>query len=161
MHVIANLTTLPGLSLQKEYFIVCTIFLWHAVSEKRSRMRGLAIIYIYIYIYIYIVTNFADKRRSLGQYSSLADYSLGVFFILSRVRCSVTNNNAFWIGWLDLLAPSITITLNYSQLEQPKSMTTLDSPHSAGLLVFYLPLCLIYQSVTSSASVVRWLTLHS
>jgi hypothetical protein len=40
------------------------------------------------------------------------------FNILSRVRCSVTNNNGFWIGLLDLLTSSCTITLNYNQLQQ-------------------------------------------
>jgi hypothetical protein len=37
--------------------------------------------------------------------------------ILSRVRGSVTNNNGFWTGWLDLLTPSFIITLNYNQLQ--------------------------------------------
>jgi hypothetical protein len=36
--------------------------------------------------------------------------------ILSCVRGSMTNNNGFWIGLLDLLTPSFTITLNYNQL---------------------------------------------
>jgi hypothetical protein len=36
--------------------------------------------------------------------------------ILSHVRGSVTNNNEFWIGWLDLLTTSFTIPLNYNQL---------------------------------------------
>jgi hypothetical protein len=30
---------------------------------------------------------------------------------MSRVRGSVTNNNGFWIGWLDLLTSSFAITL--------------------------------------------------
>jgi hypothetical protein len=38
--------------------------------------------------------------------------------ILSRVLGSVTNNNGFWVGWLDLLTPSFKITLNYNQLQQ-------------------------------------------
>jgi hypothetical protein len=38
--------------------------------------------------------------------------------LLSRVRASLTNNNGFWIGWLDLLTPSFTVTLNYTQLQQ-------------------------------------------
>jgi hypothetical protein len=38
--------------------------------------------------------------------------------VLLRVRSSVTNNNWFWIGWLDLLTPSFTISLNHNQLEQ-------------------------------------------
>jgi hypothetical protein len=38
--------------------------------------------------------------------------------ISSRVRDSVTNNNnGFWIGWLDLLTPSCTISLNYIRLQ--------------------------------------------
>jgi hypothetical protein len=30
----------------------------------------------------------------------------------------MTSNNGFWIGWLDLLTPSFTITLNYNHLIQ-------------------------------------------
>jgi hypothetical protein len=29
----------------------------------------------------------------------------------------VINNNGFWIGWLDLLTPSFTISLNHNQLQ--------------------------------------------
>jgi hypothetical protein len=39
-------------------------------------------------------------------------------YILSRVYGSVTNNNGFWIGWLDLLPPSCTISLNHNQLQK-------------------------------------------
>jgi hypothetical protein len=35
-------------------------------------------------------------------------------YILSRVRGSVTDNNEFWIGWLDLLTPSL---YNLSKLQ--------------------------------------------
>jgi hypothetical protein len=41
-----------------------------------------------------------------------------IILILSRVYGSVTNNNEFWIGLLDLLTPSFTITLNHNQLQQ-------------------------------------------
>jgi hypothetical protein len=37
---------------------------------------------------------------------------------MSRVYGSVTNNNGFWIGRLDLLTPSCTISLNHNQLQQ-------------------------------------------
>jgi hypothetical protein len=58
------------------------------------------------------------------------DLATLVPIVLSRVRASVTNNNGFWIGWLDLLAlllqlPLITITYNSSQ-----SVTVYDSFHS-------------------------------
>jgi hypothetical protein len=36
--------------------------------------------------------------------------------ILSGFRGSVTNDNGFWIGWLDLLTPSFAISLNHNQL---------------------------------------------
>jgi hypothetical protein len=59
---------------------------------------------------------------------------------------------------------SITITLNYNRLQQ----ITIDdclrlAPFLPGLRVSYnvTDLVLIYESVTSSASVVHWLTLHS
>jgi hypothetical protein len=29
-----------------------------------------------------------------------------------------TNNNGFWIGWLDLLTPSFAISLNHTQLQR-------------------------------------------
>jgi hypothetical protein len=58
--------------------------------------------------------------------------------ILSRVYGSVTNNNGFWIGWLDLLTPSCTVSLNHSQLHEftihlqpnPSYLTAEDSLHS-------------------------------
>jgi hypothetical protein len=34
--------------------------------------------------------------------------------VLSRVWGSVTNNNGFWIGWLDLLTPSFSITTTHN-----------------------------------------------
>jgi hypothetical protein len=76
----------------------------------------------------------------------------------------VTTNNGFWIGWLDLLALllqllSIIFTYNSSQ-----SMTKTRSIPYRTTSVFsstVTDLVLIYESVTSSASVVRWLILHS
>jgi hypothetical protein len=70
----------------------------------------------------------------------------------------VTNKNGVWIRWLDLLPSSLKL----------QSITTAhnqDSLHSLldyeCLLFCVTDLVLIYESVTSSAFVARWLTLHS
>jgi hypothetical protein len=57
---------------------------------------------------------------------------------MPRVYGSVTNNNGFWIGWLDLLTASFTVTHNHNQLQElainlqsnPCSLTVEDSLHS-------------------------------
>jgi hypothetical protein len=74
----------------------------------------------------------------------------------------VTNNNRFWIGWLDLLALLLQlhpiITAHNQCLSKTRSIpywTTIVFSSTATNLV---P---IYESVISSASVVRWLTIHS
>jgi hypothetical protein len=81
--------------------------------------------------------------------------------ILSRVRGSVTNNNGFWITWLDLLA----LLYNHNQLSQvaingclprPIPYRTTDVFSSTVTTWFWFT-----KAVTSSASVGRWLTLHS
>jgi hypothetical protein len=82
--------------------------------------------------------------------------------ILSRMRGLRDEYNGFWIGWSDLFA----LLHNYSQLWQ---FTINDcvrlAPFLTDLRVSSLTtvsdLVLVYESVTSSASVVRWLTLHS
>jgi hypothetical protein len=72
-------------------------------------------------------------------------------------------------GWLDLLTPSLKsllITINYNSSQ---SMTAQDSVSFlldyecllSSLCSTATDLVLIYESVTSSVSVVRWLTLHS
>jgi hypothetical protein len=82
--------------------------------------------------------------------------------MLSRVRASVTNNCGFWIGWLDLLPQSLEL----------KSITTVHNQclPKTGAIPYWTTsvfsstvtdLALIYESVTSSASVIRWWTLHS
>jgi hypothetical protein len=50
------------------------------------------------------------KLHSLFYISSPTD-----LLLLSWVYGSVTNNNRFWIGWLDLLTPYFIITLNHNQ----------------------------------------------
>jgi hypothetical protein len=85
-------------------------------------------------------------------------------YILLRVWGSV-----FWGSGLNLLTPSFTISLSYSQLRQ---LTINDRLRLTPFWLDYeclvsslsstvTDLVLIYESVTSSASVVRWLTLHS
>jgi hypothetical protein len=72
--------------------------------------------------------------------------------VLSRVRGSVTYSNGFWIGWLDLLTlltQLLLITIAYSRwlASIPYWTTSVFSSTVTDLV-------LIYESVTSSASVV-------
>jgi hypothetical protein len=72
--------------------------------------------------------------------------------ILSRVYGCVTNNIGFWIGWLDLLTSSFTISLNHNQLQefainlQPNTSSFTDE--EAPLLILVLRL---------SPTELRWL----
>jgi hypothetical protein len=85
--------------------------------------------------------------------------------ILSRVWGSVTNSNGFWIGWLDLLTLLLQlflITINYNNSHQWRSKTrSIPSWTTSVFSSTVTDLVLIYESVTSPVSVVRWLTLHS
>jgi hypothetical protein len=86
---------------------------------------------------------------------------LMMIMTLSRVRGSVTNNNGFWIGLLDLSTPTFTIalliTINYENSSQ--SMTASDSLHSGSTTTLFsssLPstvtdLVLIYESLISAS----------
>jgi hypothetical protein len=73
----------------------------------------------------------------------------------------MTNNNGFWIGWLDLLALLLQlqsiITAHNRWLPKTRSIPYWTTVFSSTVT----DLILIYKSVTSSASVVCWLTLHS
>jgi hypothetical protein len=77
----------------------------------------------------------------------------------------MTNNNGFWIGWLDLLALLLHLLLITIDYDSSQSVTAQDSLHSLldyECLLFHCDdLALIYESATSSPSVVRWLALHS
>jgi hypothetical protein len=80
--------------------------------------------------------------------------------VLSRVRGSVTNNKGFWIGLLDLLALLLQLQPTATAHNQwpPKTRSIPYWPRnvfSSAVNNFVL------MSVTSSASAVRWLTLHS
>jgi hypothetical protein len=88
--------------------------------------------------------------------------SIPSYTILSHVWDSVTNNNGFWSEWLDLLVLLLQsqsiITAHNQWLPKTRSIpywTTNVFTSSVTDLV------LIYESVTSSASVVPWLTLHN
>jgi hypothetical protein len=71
-----------------------------------------------------LIWKHATYQRGNMCHINVATYQIN---ILSRVYGSVTNNNGFWIGWLDLLAPSCTVAPNYNQ----SSLTAEDSPHSS------------------------------
>jgi hypothetical protein len=88
--------------------------------------------------------------------------NVSLLLLLPSVRGSVTSNNGFCIGWLD----SLILLYNYNQLWQFKINDCLRlAPFLTGLPSVFsstvTDLVLVYESVTSSASVVRWLTLHS
>jgi hypothetical protein len=46
--------------------------------------------------------------------------------ILPRVNGSVTNSNRFWIGLLDLLTPSLTVSLNHNQFTITHSQSSAE-----------------------------------
>jgi hypothetical protein len=76
----------------------------------------------------------------------------------------VTNNNGFWIGRLDLLAlllQLLLITITYNSSQSLAKTFSIPSWTTRVFSSTVTDLVLIYESVTSSASVVRWLTLHS
>jgi hypothetical protein len=76
--------------------------------------------------------------------------------ILSCVYSCMTNNNRFWVGWLDLLTPSCTGSLIHNQLQEltinlqpnPSSLTVEDSPpsHSRSMIGFWFTTGLLIQS---------------
>jgi hypothetical protein len=85
--------------------------------------------------------------------------------ILSRVRGSVTNKNGFlikWFGFIDIFyshgkLKSIT-TAHSRWLPRTRSIPYWNTSVFSSAMT---DLVLIYESVTSSVSVVRWLILHS
>jgi hypothetical protein len=74
----------------------------------------------------------------------------------------VTNNNVFWGGWLDLLTLLLQlqpiITAHNQWLSKTRSVPYWTTSVFSSAVTH---LVLIYESVTSSAFAVRWLTLHS
>jgi hypothetical protein len=90
------------------------------------------------------------------------DLDVGVRTILSCVRGSVTNNNGFWTRWLDVLTPSLQlqsiITAHNQWLSKTRSVPYWTASVFSSTVTDFV---LIYESVTSSASLVLWLTFHS
>jgi hypothetical protein len=75
-------------------------------------------------------------------------------YILSRVYGSMTNNNGLWIGWLDLLTPSLTIT---SKAHNQWLLKTHSIPYWTTSVFFSIAtdLILIYESLNSSTNDLR------
>jgi hypothetical protein len=51
------------------------------------------------------------RTGKINRNRSCAQLNISIVMTMSRVRGSVTNNNEFWIGWLDLLTLLWTISL--------------------------------------------------
>jgi hypothetical protein len=82
-----------------------------------------------------------------------------IFLILSRIWDFVTNNNGIWIGLLDLLTHRLQlqpiITAHNPWLPKTRTIPYWTTSVFSSTVI---DLVLIYESVTCSASVVRWLT---
>jgi hypothetical protein len=79
-----------------------------------------------------------------------------LIYTLSRVRGSMTNNNGFWIGWLDLLTPSFIFTLSYSQLQQ---LTINLLPRNRSILVLLLQFSYnFWTQLLNSTAELKWLS---
>jgi hypothetical protein len=94
---------------------------------------------------------------------------VSTFLLLSRVYFSVTNNNGFWIGWLDLLTTScksLVIKINYSAIANlPTSQSVWHAKSSQSSLVvswqrIYKSHCnySTYKVFTSCLSTDNWTT---
>jgi hypothetical protein len=105
-------------------------------------------------------SNCGRPVRSSSLYRLSYPGYLKILSILPRVRWTVTNNNGFWVRWLDLLALLLQLKLSITAHNHWLSKTR-SIPYWTTSVLFSTDLVLIYESVTSSASVVRWLTLHS
>jgi hypothetical protein len=109
-----------------------------------------------------IRTTFNNTAREDNSDAIVLSYggTYSYIYILLRVWGSVTNNNGFWIGWLDLLALRLQlqsiITAHNQWLSKTRSI-----PYWTTSDFCMIDLVLIYESVTASASLVRWFTLHN
>jgi hypothetical protein len=114
LHWYQRLSPLPPLSLTSEHLHVNQHFLYTITSKYRFQKmcaRGwFTCMAQTFYTYLF--------RETISRFSEMiVSYSTGsIHFLLSRVRRSMTNNNRFWIGWLDLLT-SFTISLVHNKLE--------------------------------------------
>jgi hypothetical protein len=93
-----------------------------------------------------------ESQKERDQYEGL---DAGGRIILSRVRGSVTNNNGFWTGCLDVLTPPLQlkpITTAHKLLPKTRSIPYWTTSVFSSAVI---DLVLIYESVTSSVSVAR------
>jgi hypothetical protein len=92
----------------------------------------------------------------------MLEHFLQVTFTLSRVRGFVTDNDEFWIGWLDLLALLLQlqpiITVHNQWLSETRSIPYWTTSVFSSTVT---DLVLIYESVTPSASVLHGWALNS
>jgi hypothetical protein len=110
--------------------------------------------------HLYAFSFFTDKEEA-SQWRQVFFYFTSLKLkILSRVRSSMTDINRFWIGWLDLLELLLQSRITAQNRWLPKTRSIL-SWITRVFSSAVTDLVLIYEAVTSSASVVRCLTLHS
>jgi hypothetical protein len=104
-----------------------------------------------------------NSKWTFLYFSKYSHFTKRWYLILSYGQGSLTNNNGFWIGWLDLLAlllqfHLITVTTAHNRwLPKTRSISYWTTIFSSIVTDFVL----IYESITSSASIFHWLTLHS
>jgi hypothetical protein len=106
---------------------------------------------------------FLSYLSILYQLQTSYSFEMEWWYVLSRVRGSVTNNNGFWIGWLNLLTlllqlHLITITYITAHNQWLSKTRSIPSWTVSVFSSFVIDLVLIYESLTSSVSVVRSIT---
>jgi hypothetical protein len=106
----------------------------------------------HIYIQLFLTNNCLAGNSKVGVVKLFCNYR----YILSRVFGFVTNNNGFWIGWLDLLTPSLynlsLITISYKNSQSIFSGTllpVLSRTRSILLLFLLLPPTLSQSYITT------------
>jgi hypothetical protein len=92
--------------------VICDMCNAVKIADRRNYTQIASLSFINVYILLTSWQSLTYQKQNGLSY--ILCRTSGLYCNLFRV---VTNNKGFWIGWLHLLAPSFTITLNHNQFQ--------------------------------------------